>query len=159
MQSFHLLLPSNCWKLFRRFKLKLSIGIPYKYNLKWRQNWKFWIWGKFCHRNISLKIFKCTLGCSIFPLQIISDTLPLSLTLPAINACFIHCPSNVKNYSISHKSETGQPPPKKKTKKYSSGLQNFTLSCQFVAQNSKYKWPKIFTKLFWHLENYQVISQ
>ena len=34
---------------------------------------------------------------------------PLSLTLHGVDACFIHHPSNVKNYSISHKLETDQP--------------------------------------------------
>ena len=47
------------------------------------------------------------------PLQIIHNIEPLSLTLHFVNACFIHHPPNVKNYSISHKLETGQP---KKTK-------------------------------------------
>ena len=48
------------------------------------------------------------------PLQIIKDIEPLSSTLHSVNACFIHHPSNVENYSISHKSETGQPKNKKK---------------------------------------------
>ena len=48
------------------------------------------------------------------PLQIINDTEPLSSTLHGVNACFIHHPSNVKNYSIGHKSETDWPKPKKK---------------------------------------------
>ena len=48
------------------------------------------------------------------PLQMINDIEPLSLTLHGVNAHFIHYPSNVKNYSISHKSETGQPKKKKK---------------------------------------------
>ena len=43
------------------------------------------------------------------PLQIINDIEPLSLTLHGVNAGFIHQPSNVKNYLISHKSETAQP--------------------------------------------------
>ena len=47
-------------------------------------------------------------------LQIINDIEPLSLTLHDLNARFIHHPSNVKNYLISHKSETGQPKKKKK---------------------------------------------
>ena len=34
------------------------------------------------------------------------DIEPLSSTLHGVNACFIHHPSNVKNYSIGHKSET-----------------------------------------------------
>ena len=47
-------------------------------------------------------------------LQIINDIEPLSLTLHGVNARFIHYPSNVENYSIGHKSETGQPKKKKK---------------------------------------------
>ena len=37
------------------------------------------------------------------------DIEPLSLTLHGVNACFIPHLSNVKNYSISHKSKTTQP--------------------------------------------------
>ena len=48
------------------------------------------------------------------PLQIINDIEPLSLTLHGVNACFIHHPSNVENYSIGHKSETDEPKAKKK---------------------------------------------
>ena len=48
------------------------------------------------------------------PLQIINDSQPLSLTLHGVNAHFIHHPSNVKNDSIGHKSETDEPKPKKK---------------------------------------------
>ena len=39
---------------------------------------------------------------------------PLSLTLYGLNAHFIHHPSNVENYSISHKLETDRPKQKKK---------------------------------------------
>ena len=42
------------------------------------------------------------------------DIEPLSLTLHGVNACFIHHPSNVKNYSICHKLETNQPKLKQK---------------------------------------------
>ena len=47
------------------------------------------------------------------PLQIINGIEPLSLTLHGVNTWFIHHPSNVKNYSIAHKSETSQPKKKK----------------------------------------------
>ena len=47
------------------------------------------------------------------PLQIINDSEPLSSTLHGINTCFIHHPSNVKNYSIGHKLETDRPKQKK----------------------------------------------
>ena len=48
------------------------------------------------------------------PPQIINDIEPLSLTLHGVNACFIHNPSNVKNYSIGHKLETNWPKQKQK---------------------------------------------
>ena len=50
----------------------------------------------------------------MYPLQIINDIEPLSLTVHGANASFIHHPSNVKNYSISHKSETNWPKQKQK---------------------------------------------
>ena len=52
------------------------------------------------------------------PLQITNDIEHLSSTLHGVNGTFIHHPSNVKNYSNSHKSETDQ---KKKKKKKLSG--------------------------------------
>ena len=55
-------------------------------------------------------------------LQIINDIEPLSLTLHGINTCFIHHLSNVKNYSIGHKSETDQ----QKQKNFCSGEYIFT---------------------------------
>ena len=42
------------------------------------------------------------------------DIEALSLTDDSVNAHFIYHPSNVKNYSIGHKSETGQPKKKKR---------------------------------------------
>ena len=67
-----------------------------------------------CHRTVShKKISNVPLDALICPLQIINDIEPLSLTLHGVNARFIHHPSNVKNYSIGHKSETSQPPQKK----------------------------------------------
>ena len=42
------------------------------------------------------------------------DIEPLSLTVDSVNARFIHHPSNVENYPIGHKSETGQPKKKKR---------------------------------------------
>ena len=74
----------------------------------------------------------------MYPLQIINDIEPLSLTLHGVNTCFIHHPSNVENHSIGHKSETNQP-----KQKWSSGEYIFTPLYWFWGQNSKYKWPKI----------------
>ena len=62
------------------------------------------------------------------PLQIINDIKALSLTLHGVNTCFIHHRSNVKNYSIGHKSETDQPKPKKN---FYSGQSILTPFCQF----------------------------
>ena len=64
-----------------------------------------------CHRTINHK--KVPLDALICPLQIINDIEPLLLTLHGVNACFIHHPSNIKNYSISHKSETNRAKQKK----------------------------------------------
>ena len=49
----------------------------------------------------------------MYPLQIINDIEPLSLTIHGVNAHFIHHPSNVENYSIGHKLETNWPKQKK----------------------------------------------
>ena len=75
------------------------------------------------------------------------DIEPLSLTLHGLNAHFIHHPSNVKNYSIGHKSETAQPK-KKKKKKGSSELHIFTPFCQFWSQNSEYPLLQKFGNFF-----------
>ena len=67
-----------------------------------------------CHRTINhKKIWNVPLDALICPLQIINDTEALSSTLHGVNAHFIHHPSNVKNYSISHKLETDRPKQKK----------------------------------------------
>ena len=67
-----------------------------------------------CHRTINhKKILNVPLDALICPLQIINDIEPLSLILHGLNACFIHHPSNLKNYSIGHKSETDRPKQKK----------------------------------------------
>ena len=67
-----------------------------------------------CHRTVNhKKIWNGPLDALICSLQIINDIEPLSSTLHGVNTCFIHHPSNVKNYSIGHKLETIQTPPKK----------------------------------------------
>ena len=76
---------------------------------------KIWIKCPFSHTTVNhRKNFNALLDTLICPLQIINDIEPLSLTLHGVNACFIHHPSNVGNYLIGHKSETGQPKKKKK---------------------------------------------
>ena len=74
-----------------------------------------WTKMSICHRTVNhKKIWNVPLDALICPLQIINDIEAISLTLHGVNACFIHHLSNVENYSIGHKSETGQPKKKKK---------------------------------------------
>ena len=97
---------------------------------------KIWLKCQFSHTTVNhRKILNAPLDALMCPLQIINDIEPLSLTLHGVNACFIHHPSNVENYSISHKSETDRPKPKKKSY---SGQPILTPFCQFFGQNSKY---------------------
>ena len=68
-----------------------------------------------CHTTVNhRKICNAPLDDLICPLQMTNDIEPLSLTLNGVNACFIHHPSNLENYSIGHKSETGEPKNKQK---------------------------------------------
>ena len=74
-----------------------------------------WTKMSICHRTLNhKKIWNVPLDALICPLQIINDIEPLSLTLHGLNARFIYHPSNLENYSIGHKLETGQPKKKKK---------------------------------------------
>ena len=62
---------------------------------------------------------------------------------------------NVKNYSIGHKSKTNW------QKQNKGVLENIFLhlyTC-FGGQNPKYKWPKIFVELFWHLGNQHLMAK
>ena len=83
------------------------------------------------------------------PLQITNDIEHLSSTLHGVNGTFIRHPSNVENYSNSHKSETDQ---KKKKKKKSPSVEYiFTPLAIF---DSKFKIPIATTRddFFRHLE-------
>ena len=63
-----------------------------------------------CHTTVyHRKICNAPLDALMCPLQIINDIEPLSLTPHGVNESFIHHPSNVENYSISHKSGNDQP--------------------------------------------------
>ena len=63
-----------------------------------------------CHRTVKNKrIWNAPLDALMYPLQIINDIEPLSLTIHSVNAWFIHHLSYVKNYSIGHKPETNWP--------------------------------------------------
>ena len=56
-----------------------------------------------CHTTVNhRKMCNAPLDALLHPLQIINDTESLSLTLHGVNASFIHHPSNVENYLISH---------------------------------------------------------
>ena len=84
------------------------------------------------------------------PLQIINDIEHLSLTLHGVNGTFIRHPSNVKNYSNSHKSETGQPNQKKK-----NAFRIIYFDTSLPIFDSKFQIP-IVTKdseFFRHLDN------
>ena len=101
-----------------------------------------------CHRTVNHKItWNVPLDALICPLQIINDIEPLSLTLHGVNTCFIHHPSNVKNYSIGHKSETDQP--KKKKKKVRPSYIFLHLSANFgvkIQKSQRYrKWATFST--------------
>ena len=76
---------------------------------------KIWLKCQFLPRTINhRKTFNVLIDALMCLLQIINDIEPLSLTLHGVNGCFIHHPSNVQNYSISHKLETDQPKQKEK---------------------------------------------
>ena len=87
----------------------------FKCKLKPPKKCKIWLKCQFSHTTVNRrKTFNAPIDGLMCPLQIINDIEPLSSTLHGVNACFIHHPSNVKNYSIGHKSETDRPNPKKK---------------------------------------------
>ena len=78
------------------------------------------------------------------PLQIIIDIEFLSLTLHGLNACFIHHPSNVQNYSIDHKSKTDQ----SKQKKFCFGEYIFTLYTGFGVKIQNTSGRKFLSNFF-----------
>ena len=83
---------------------------PLKFQLKWRQKCKIRQKCQFSHRTINhRKLCNAPLDALICPLQIINWQWTLIIDPHGENTCFIHHPSNVKNYSIGQKSETSQP--------------------------------------------------
>ena len=84
------------------------------------------------------------------PLQNINDIEPLSLTLHGVNACFIHHPSNGKNYSIGHKFETGHP---QKRVALENILLHLSANFGFNIQNNH-----CYRKLFQHLANQHLMA-
>ena len=98
---------------------------PLKLQPKWRQKCRIWLKCQFSHRTVNhKKICNVPLDAVMYLLQTINDIESLSLTLHGVNACFIHHPSNLKNFTIGHKLETSQP--KHKTRKpYGSKQSSF----------------------------------
>ena len=79
---------------------------PFEIVVKMKTKCKIWLKCQFSHRTTNCrKICNAPLDALKCPLQIINNSEPLSLTLHGVNACFIHHPSNVQNYSICHKLE------------------------------------------------------
>ena len=106
--------PCLDWQLIW-FLTSWPIYDPFKSQPKWRQKCKIWLWHQFYHRTVNCrKICNAPLDALMCPLQIINDFEPLSSTLHGVNTHFIHHLSNVKNYSIGHKSETNWPKQKQK---------------------------------------------
>ena len=85
---------------------------PFQIWLEMKTKVQNWTKMSICHRTAShKKIWNVPLDALICPLQIINwHWTPI---IHGVNTCFIHHPSNVKNYSISHKLETSQPKKKK----------------------------------------------
>ena len=74
---------------------------PFEIAAEMKTKCKIWLKCQFSHTTINhRKNFNVSLDALMCPLQIINDSEPLSLTLHGLNACFIHHPSNVKNYLI-----------------------------------------------------------
>ena len=112
---------------------------------------------QFSHTTINhRKILNAPLDALMCPLQIINDIEPLSSTLHGVNACFIHHPSNVENYSISHKSETGQPKPKKKNVIVDNLFLHLSADFEVKIQNTQCYRSRL---TFRHLKNRHLMVQ
>ena len=108
---------------------------PFQIWLEMKTKVQNWTKMSICHRTINhKKIWNVPLDTLICPLQIINDIESLTLTLHGANTRFIHHPSNVKNYSISHKSETNWPKQNKKMDLWTIYFYTFIL-----ALGSKFK--------------------
>ena len=80
------------------------------------------------------------------------DIEPVSLTLHGLNACFIHHPSNAKNYSIGCKSETVHQ--KKKVGRENKFFQLYTGFGVKIQNTHHYRnWAT-----FWHLTNWRLMA-
>ena len=78
------------------------------------------------------------------PLQITNDIEHLLLILHGVNEMFILHPSNVKNYSNGHKSETGQPNQKKKIVHPSYIFLHLSANFWVKTQNTSLQLPNNF---------------
>ena len=111
---------------------------------------KIWIKSQFLHTTINhRRILNAPLEVLMCPLQIINDIEPLSSTLHGVNACFIHHPSNVKNNSIGHKSETDWQNQKKKVILDNLFL-HLSANFEVKIQNTQCYRSRL---TFWHLKN------
>ena len=90
------------------------------------------------------------------PLQIINDSEPLSSILHGVNARFIHHPSNVKNYSIGHKSETNEPKTKNKIVILDNIFLHPSANFQVKIQNTQHYRCRL---TFRHLKNQHLTAQ
>ena len=86
---------------------------PFKCDFEWRPKCKIGLNVNLPKNRQAEKNSNVPLDALMCPLPIINDIEPLSSTLHGANTHFIHHPSNVENYSIGHKSETGEPKKKK----------------------------------------------
>ena len=78
------------------------------------------------------------------------------LTLHGVNACFIHHLSNVKNYSIGHKSETNQPNPPPKIVILDNLFLHLSTNFEVKIQNTQCYRSRL---TFQHLENQHLTAQ
>ena len=128
---------------------------PFQLRLEMKTKVQNWNKMSICHRTINhKKIWNVPLDALICPLQIINDIEPLSLSLHGVNTCFIHHLSNVENYSIGHKSETGLPKKNKRCIK-------FTYLYTFLPiLGSQFKIPNVTEAIstFRHLENWHLTA-
>ena len=125
---FEILIPLQPFQIWPEMKTKVQNLIKYQ----------------FLHRTIICqKNLKCTLRCSNG-----SSTNHQWHWIPIINpswckSMLYHHPSNLKNYSIGHKSETIL-----QNNLCYQNLHIITPVCQFMTGKWKYKWQTVFIEVF-----------
>ena len=111
---------------------------------------------QFSHTTVNRrKILNAPLDALMCPLQIINDSEPLSSTLHGVNACFIHHPYKVENYSIGHKSETDQPKPPKKIVILDNIFLHLSANFEVKIQNTQHYRSRL---TFQHLEKHHLTA-